>query len=152
MTMKLTSPAFSLGEPIPARFTCDGDNLSPPMDWEGIPDHTEVLALVCEDPDASASNWVHWLIYNIPPGEPGLQAGIPPLQKLHNGSLQGKNDFGHIGYGGPCPPRGKHRYSFRLYALDMPLELGPECTLPDLIVAMGGHILDRAELVGTYQR
>jgi len=152
MKLELTSPVFSHGDPIPTRYTCEGDNLSPPLEWHDVPDQTVVLTLVCEDLDAAGSNWLHWLIYNIPPEETGLAEGVPPVKEMDNGSAQGGNDFGDIGYGGPCPPDNRHRYALRLYALDMALELGTECTIPDLIVAMDGHILDRAELIGTYER
>src|SRR3989304_2756237 len=119
MSIQLTSSAFTDGSPIPARHTCDGPDVSPMLKWSGAPAGTKSFALICDDPDAPAGTWVHWVIYGIPPDTTDLPEGVPPDETLPDGSRQGKNDFGRIGYGGPCPPPGKpHRYYFKIYALD----------------------------------
>ena len=149
----LTSTAFEEGKRIPTRYTCDGEDLSPPLSWKGIPEGTRSLTLVVEDPDAPRGTFVHWVIYNIPPGLSGLPEGVPRQGKLENGALQGVNDFGVIGYRGPCPPPGKpHRYSFILRALDTKLSLGPGATRAELEEAIKGHVLGEAKLMGTYGR
>ncbi|HSB12113.1 MAG TPA: YbhB/YbcL family Raf kinase inhibitor-like protein [Blastocatellia bacterium] len=153
-TMKLavTSSAFKDAEAIPTRYTCDGENTSPALNWSGMPDGTKSLALICDDPDAPAGTWVHWVLYGLPPTVAGLPEGMPATQNTQ-GALQGTNDFGSIGYGGPCPPSGKpHRYFFKLYALDAQLNLKPGARKGDLVKAMQGHILAEGQLVGTYRR
>lgn len=155
--MKLESPAFGHDQPIPAEFTADGRNVSPPVRWDRLPPGTQELALVCEDPDAPrAQPFVHWVAYKIPPAVSELPAGIKrsPKPPAPAPLLQGKNDMGHVGYDGPAPPpgHGTHHYHFRLYALDKPLELEPNLDLKSVIASMSGHIIETAELVGTYAR
>ena len=145
--MKLTSPAFGDGPPIPARYTCDGENVSPELRWSDVPDDTSSLALTCEDPDAPRGTFTHWVIWNLDPTEGGIPAGDVP-----KGARQGRNDFGHVGYGGPCPPIGNHRYFFKLYALDTVLPDLKRPTKAKLEEAMRGHIIATAELIGLYQK
>ncbi|GBD36386.1 Putative lipoprotein LppC [bacterium HR36] len=153
MPMVLTSPAFAQGGTIPKEHTADGPDHSPPLSWTDAPAGTQSFALVCEDPDAPRGLWVHWVIFNIPGNVRSLPGGVPKYDHLPDGSRQGRNDFGRIGYGGPSPPRGKpHRYFFRLYALDTLLGLPAGATRDMLLKAMHGHILDQAELMGTYGR
>ena len=152
--MKLTSPAFKHMGEIPKKYTCDGEDISPPLVWEGVPDGTKSLALIVDDPDAPdprapRMTWVHWVLYNLPPSTKGLEEGAVTLPP---GTLQGRNDWGRTGYGGPCPPIGRHRYFFKLYALDTILpDLGSP-TKKALLKAMEGHIIEKTELIGTYKR
>jgi Raf kinase inhibitor-like YbhB/YbcL family protein len=146
MNMSLTSPAFNNGEAIPAEYSCDGDDLSPDLDWFGIPPGTQSLALIMDDPDAPGGTWVHWVLYNIPADMPGLRVGIT------GGGMDGTNSWGTPGYRGPCPPAGTHRYIFKVYALDLTLELDTAANKEDLLAAMEGHIVGQAELMGTYSR
>lgn len=152
--MKLDSPAFKTGEKIPDEYTCTGQNASPKIIWGDIPESAKSLVLIAEDPDAPVGIWTHWLAYNIPTKSHGMPAGLPPLKKLEDGTLQGKNDFRKIGYGGPCPPQGHgpHRYFFRLYALDNILSLNPGAEREELERAMEGHIIDKAEIMGKFMR
>lgn len=152
MAFTLTSSAFADGNFIPSRYTCDGPDLSPPLAWEDLPPGTRSLALICDDPDAPAKVWVHWVVYNLPASLRGLPEGVPPDPELPQGGRQGRNDFGRLGYGGPCPPSGTHRYFFRLYALDEVLDLAPGATKGDLVRKMTGHILAETALVGRYAR
>ncbi|EFK95567.1 conserved hypothetical protein [sediment metagenome] len=152
----LGSSSFQHEGMIPVRHTCDGEDVSPQLQWLGEPPGTKSLALVMDDPDAPdpkapTQTWVHWVLYNIPAQAHALDEGITPA-KLPEGTLQGLNDWRRTGYGGPCPPTGRHRYFFQLYALDIGL---PELTFPTkpiLLNAMHGHVLASAELMGTYQR
>jgi Raf kinase inhibitor-like YbhB/YbcL family protein len=150
--MKLTSPAFKEGATIPDEYTCDGDNVSPALRWETVPAGTKSLALTCDDPDAPGGTWVHWLLYDIPPNLDRLPQNVPPVQQLPSGARQGTNSFQEIGYGGPCPPRGKgpHRYYFKLYALDKTLDLPPGANIEQVEEAMKGHILGKGELMGRF--
>ena len=151
--MKLTSTAFADGNPIPTRHTCDGVDVSPPLQWSDAPAGAKSFALICDDPDAPVGDWVHWVIYGLPAATTALPEKIAPNETLPNGALQGVNDFRRVGYGGPCPPPGKpHRYFFKLYALDAGLPLRSRGTKADLLRAMQGHILAQAQLMGTYQR
>ena len=153
MTLQLTTPAFKPGTGIPVRFTCDGSDTSPALSWSAPPEGTKSFALVLEDPDAPNRPWVHWVFYDLPPTERGLPEGVPPDGHLPSGAQQGRNDFGRIGYGGPCPPPGSgHRYYFKLYALDTRLELPAGTTRAHLDRAIRGHILAQAELMGRYRR
>jgi Raf kinase inhibitor-like YbhB/YbcL family protein len=152
MNIKLISSAFAEGEMIPRQYTCDGANISPPLSWDSIPDSTKSFALICDDPDAPGGTWVHWVIYNIPANIKELAEKIPLQENLTNGAGQGKNDSRKIGYSGPCPPGGTHRYYFKLYALDVVLVLNPGATKNDLLRAMEGHILDTGQLMGKYSR
>jgi len=152
----LTSPAFVHNTGIPARFTCDGRNLSPPLAWSGIPADAKGLALIVDDPDAPdpaapKMTWVHWVLYNLPVTAGGLRDGIQ-RHDLPPGTLEGQNDWQRPGYGGPCPPSGTHRYFFKLYALDAPLTLGSNATARDVQAAMKGHVLAEAQLMGRYRR
>jgi Raf kinase inhibitor-like YbhB/YbcL family protein len=150
--MKVESSAFSQGQPIPPKHTCDGPDVSPDLRWSDAPAETKSYALIADDPDAPMGTWVHWVLYNVPANSDALPEGLPK-QAAAGGAVQGKNDFGHVGYGGPCPPPGKpHRYLFKLYALDTTLTLRNGATKKDVEAAMQGHILANAELVGTYQR
>jgi len=152
MAMTIASPAFRAGEMIPAEFSCDGPNVSPPLVFENIPAEAKSLAIIVDDPDAPAGTWVHWVAYNIPAGTKELAKNIPPQKELSNGTRQGTNDFCRIGYGGPCPPGGTHRYFFKLYALDIVPNLAAGATKAQLLDAMKGHILDQAELMAKYRR
>jgi len=152
MAIKVVSSAFQEGGMIPADYTCDGKNISPPLSWSGIPEKAVTLALICDDPDAPVGTWVHWVLYNLPASVKELPAGVPPEERLASGAVQGKNDFRKVGYGGPCPPGGTHRYYFKLYALDKALELKPGAIKKELLKAMEGHILAEGQLMGRYKR
>lgn len=155
-SLQISSSVFAHGESIPRQFTCEGADHSPPLSWSGAPAATRSFALIVDDPDAPdpaapKMTWVHWVLYNLSAGTTGLAEGVSP-HALPSGTLQGKNDWKRTGYGGPCPPIGRHRYFHKLYALD--------CMLPDLVEpnkdhllrAMKGHVLAQAELVGTYEK
>jgi Raf kinase inhibitor-like YbhB/YbcL family protein len=137
---------------IPAEYTCDGQDISPPLNWKNLPPGTKSLTLICDDPDAPVGIWVHWVVFNIPPEESGLAENVRPERELNNGMRQGNNDWRKIGYGGPCPPGGTHRYFFKLYALDTELDLEPGATDKAVLKAMKGHILAEAQLTGKYKR
>ena len=156
MPFVLTSPAFAAGDEIPMRHTCEGQDLSPPLAWSGAPAGTKAFALVVDDPDAPdpaapKMTWVHWVLYDLPADATGLTEAIPSAD-LPAGAREGRNDWGRTGWGGPCPPIGRHRYVFKLFALDGPLPDLGRPTAAALERAMAGHILGRAELVGTYQK
>jgi len=144
--MKLSSSVFENGEPIPSEYTCDGSDVSPPLTFSDIPENTKSLALIVDDPDAPMGTWVHWLVWNILPNTTGFSKN--EIIKFP----QGRNDFGKLDYGGPCPPSGKHRYFFKLYALDIILDLNEGSAKKQLESAMSGHIIEEAELMGTYTR
>jgi Raf kinase inhibitor-like YbhB/YbcL family protein len=156
MTLTLTSPAFGEGAAIPERYTCEGADVSPPLAWSGVPAGTRSLALIVDDPDAPdpaapKMTWVHWVLYNIAPNAPGLPEGAAGTGLA--GASIGLNDWQHASYNGPCPPIGRHRYFVKLYALDTTLPaLGKTAGKRALEQAMQGHVLARAELVGTYQK
>ncbi|MEW6440339.1 MAG: YbhB/YbcL family Raf kinase inhibitor-like protein [bacterium] len=149
---ELTSTAFEQAEPMPSAYTCDGEDVSPPLAWGAVPAGAKSLALICDDPDAPAGTWVHWVIYGLPPDLKGLSERVPPVEELANGARQGRNDFGKIGYNGPCPPGGTHRYFFKLYALDLSPDLQAGLTKSELLKAMEGHVLVQGSLMGTYER
>ncbi len=152
-TIQLTSPAFKQNEMIPRQYTCEGKDLSVPLQWTDSPGGTQSFALICDDPDAPMGTWVHWVLWNLPADSRELKEGIPAVEKLPNGAGQGMTDFQRVGYGGPCPPPGgPHRYFFKLYALDTRLNFSSHVTKPDLERAMKGHILAEGELVGKYKR
>jgi hypothetical protein len=156
MALTITSPAFSHNGEIPKRYTCDGKDISPAVQWSGLPEGTRSLVLIVDDPDAPdpaapQMTWVHWVLYNIPPDTTGLPEGVKP-QDLPRGTKEGLNDWKRTGYGGPCPPIGRHRYFHKLYALDAVLPDLGRPTKGALEKAMEGHILSKAELIGTYQR
>ncbi len=152
----LTSSNFQHNQPIPAKHSCEGQDLSPTLKWDGVPSATKSFALICDDPDAPVGSWVHWVIYGIPANTTELPESVAKTDTVaaQGNAKQGMNDFGRVGYGGPCPPRGHgaHHYHFRLYALDTELSLPTRATRRQLESAMKGHILAQAELVGTYER
>jgi Raf kinase inhibitor-like YbhB/YbcL family protein len=152
MEFRMSSPAFGYGEEIPRKFTCDGEEVSPPLEWENPPAGTKSFALICDDPDAPMGTWVHWVLYDFPGDTRSLPEGFPNEREFENGAKSGKNSWGRYGYGGPCPPSGTHRYFFRLYALDAPLGLKPGANARQLRRAMEGHVLGTAELMGKYRR
>jgi Raf kinase inhibitor-like YbhB/YbcL family protein len=157
MTLTLTSPAFAPGGEIPAVYTCEGDDVSPALQWSGAPAGAASLALIMDDPDAPdpknpKTTWVHWVLYNLPASAAGLRERISQDGHLPAGTLQGLNDWKRTGYGGPCPPIGRHRYFFKLYALDTVLPDLREPTKTKLETAMDGHVLAQAELIGTYEK
>ncbi|HAA30719.1 MAG TPA: YbhB/YbcL family Raf kinase inhibitor-like protein [Cyanobacteria bacterium UBA8553] len=151
-TMKLESTAFTANGMIPSQYTCDGQDISPPLSWDAPPTGTQSLALIVDDPDAPGQIFVHWVLYDIPPEIHQLPQAVAAQDTLPGGGTQGKNDFGKLGYGGPCPPSGIHRYFFKLYALDRELGLKSGATKAQLEAAMNGHILAAAELIGRYSR
>lgn len=150
--MQIISSAFSNNEMIPSRYTCDGKNISPPLVFSGIPRGSKTLVLICDDPDAPAGTWVHWVMYNIPANTSALPEGISAKEKLSDGSRQGLNDFRNIGYGGPCPPGGTHRYFFKLYALQDSLKNIPKATKAEIERAMEEHVIASCQLIGKYKR
>ena len=151
--LKLTSSAFEPGGIIPPRYTCDGENISPPLTWSNVPEETQSLALIVDDPDAENGPWAHWVLYNIPPQITHLPAHVLAGERLHWGGLQGRNEYGNTQYEGPCPPPGSiHDIYFRLYALDTMLDLAPGATRAQLLNAMVGHVLISTELIGRYGR
>jgi len=153
MSFQISSTAFSNGETIPKKFTCDGPDVSPQLSWKEAPAAARSFALIMDDPDAPAGTWVHWVLYNLPANTSQLPEGLEKQEQLATGALQGRNDFRKIGYGGPCPPPGTpHRYYFKLFALDTKLNLKAGATKADLERAMKGHILGEAELMGRYGR
>ena len=152
MAIQLTSTAFSDGAMIPIRYTCDGEDLSPPLSWSGLPAGTRSLALICDDPDAPVGTWDHWVLFNIPATATGLPENVPSKATFDDGSVHDNNSWGRPGYGGPCPPGGTHRYFFKLYALDTELNLKTGATKSQLVKAMEGHILDQVQLMGKYRR
>jgi Raf kinase inhibitor-like YbhB/YbcL family protein len=153
MSLQLSTTAFSNGSTIPKQYTCDGPDLSPPLAWSGTPAGTQSFALIADDPDAPVGTWVHWVLYNAPGAAHELAEGLKKQDQLPDGTLQGRNDFRKIGYGGPCPPPGKpHRYFFKLYALDTKLNLKPGATKTEVESAMKGHVLGQAEYVGRFGR
>ena len=152
-SLSVTSSAFPAGGSIPAKYSCEGANVSPALEWSGTPATTKSLALLCEDPDAPAGTWTHWVLFNLPASTTALPEKMDTAATLSSGAKQGTNDFQKTGYGGPCPPPGKpHRYFFRLYALDIDLALKPGATRKDLLHAMEHHIVAEGQLMGTYQR
>ena len=151
----LTSPAIGAGAMIPAKYTGDDPDVSPPLEWTAPPAGTKSLVLIVDDPDAPVGTWVHWVLVGIPPDHRKLPEGVEKAAKPGGlaGAVNGKNDFGRLGYGGPAPPRGPaHRYFFKLYALDTTLSLSSGATKADVETAMKGHVLAQAELMGRYQR
>jgi Raf kinase inhibitor-like YbhB/YbcL family protein len=151
MSLTLTSPAFERGGEIPMRFTCEGEDISPALAWSGAPAGAASLALIFDDPDDTPTTWAHWVLYNIPATVTGLAEGVAPAD-LPPGTLQGLNDWKATGYRGSCPPAGRHGYVFKLYALDTVLPDLHQPATAQLEAAMDGHILARAELIGTYQK
>ncbi len=156
MELALSSPAFTQGAAIPALFTCEGRDVSPALDWTGVPEATKSLVLIVDDPDAPdpmapKMTWVHWVLYNLPPTARGLAEAVAP-KDLPPGTREGTNDSQRAGYGGPCPPIGRHRYFHKLYALDTVLPDLAAATKAQVETAMKGHVIAHAELMGTYQK
>lgn len=154
MALTIKSTAFTEGGKIPSRYTCEGNDISPPLSWEGVPDNTRSLVLLVDDPDAPdprapKMTWVHWVLYNIPPDTAGLAEGTADLP---TGTGEGINDWKQTGYGGPCPPVGSHRYFHKLYALDTVLEGLNKPDKSTVEAAMDGHVIDKAILIGTYEK
>ena len=157
MAIKVTSSAFGAGAAIPRRYTGDGEDQSPPLNWQGVPAEAGGLALICDDPDAPTPEpWVHWVMYQIPVQTDGLSEGVPTDKRPTKpaGAAQGKNSWKTIGYRGPAPPKahGTHHYHFKLYALDRHFDLKPGLNKDELLKAIQGHILAQGELIGTYER
>jgi Raf kinase inhibitor-like YbhB/YbcL family protein len=156
MTLTLSSDVFENGEEIPSLYTCEGEDISPRLAWSGVPDTARSLVLIVDDPDAPDPQaprmiWVHWVLFNLPPGVSGLEEGIRP-QQLPPGTGEGVNDWNRTGYGGPCPPVGRHRYFFKLYALDTMLKGLVKPTRTSVAAAMEGHVIAQAELIGTFKK
>jgi Raf kinase inhibitor-like YbhB/YbcL family protein len=148
MKFQVASTAFAEGQPIPQKYTGDGDDVSPPLTWSDPPAGTKSFALICDDPDAPRGTWVHWVLFNLPPTLRGLPEGASA-----GAAIDGVSDFGEVGYGGPAPPKGKpHRYYFKVYALDTTLNLPAGASKADVMAACKGHVLSEGELMGTYQR
>ncbi len=152
MEIKIKSLAFEEGGNIPKKYACDGDNVSPPLSWTKGPSGTKSYAIITDDPDAPSKTWVHWVIYNIGPDMTELTEAVPNNNKLTNAALQGMNDSKKIGYSGPCPPSGSHRYYFKIYALDTMLEFTGDATKDKLLDGMKGHILAQGQLMGKYSK
>jgi Raf kinase inhibitor-like YbhB/YbcL family protein len=148
----ISSTAFTSGASIPVQYTCDGTDISPPLQWSGAPEGTQSFALIVDDPDAPGGTWVHWVLFDMPATTTGLAESASPGGTLPTGSVEGENDWGRQEYGGPCPPSGTHRYYFRLYALDTMLNLAAGSARADVDQAMSGRILAQVELMGTYAR
>jgi Raf kinase inhibitor-like YbhB/YbcL family protein len=149
-SFELTSTAFAPGDPIPSKYTCDGEDVSPPLQWNDPPQGTQSFVLFTDDPDAGG--WVHWALYDLPAEARALPEAIPSDAELSDGSMHGKNGWGRLDYGGPCPPSGAHHYSFKLYALDTVLDLAAGASKGQLFQAMHEHILAQTELIGVYTR
>jgi Raf kinase inhibitor-like YbhB/YbcL family protein len=152
LSLRVTSDVFASDSLIPDQYTCDGANISPPISWEAEVPGTESFALIVDDPDASSGLFTHWLVYDLPARVTSLPENVPPHPTLENEARQGRNDFGRVGYGGPCPPSGRHRYVFTVYALNARLGLAPEATKRELLDAMDGHVLTEGRLTGRYLR
>jgi Raf kinase inhibitor-like YbhB/YbcL family protein len=152
MALSISSPAFRDGDEIPVKYTCDGSNTSPALLWSGAPPGTKTFALICDDPDAPNRTFVHWVLYNLPATRSTIDEGVPPKGELDEGVLQGLNSARRVGYMGPCPPSGRHRYYFKLYALDKSLALTGSPTKEELQTAMKKHIIAESQLMGTYAR
>lgn len=152
MEIEITSSAFADGGMVPSKYTCDGSDISPPLQWEAVPEATRSIALISDDPDAPVGTWVHWVLYDLPAETRELEENIPPDKTLPSGAKQGLSDFGRIGYGGPCPPSGTHRYFFKIYALDTKLKLPAGAKKSELLKAMEGHIIGQGQLIGKYKR
>jgi Raf kinase inhibitor-like YbhB/YbcL family protein len=149
---KLSSPAFKEGEPIPRQYTCDGVNVSPGLEWIAVPKTAKTITIIADDPDAPSGTFTHWVLYNLPSETMGMIENVPATENLKSGGNQGENDFEKVGYGGPCPPSGTHRYFFKIYALDDELPLKAGAKKAEVEKAMEGHIVGQAQLMGTYKR
>ncbi len=153
MAFTITTSAFASGAAIPERYTCKGEDLSPALEWKDAPAKTAAFAMIMDDPDAPAGVWVHWVLWNLPRSATSLREGVARSDQLEDGSQQGRNSFGKTGYNGPCPPPGQtHRYFFRLYALDVKLNLPADADRSQLDAAMKDHVLAQAEYMGTFHK
>jgi Raf kinase inhibitor-like YbhB/YbcL family protein len=152
MEIKITSSAFENEGMIPSKYTCDGANISPPLQWQAVPEETKSIALICDDPDAPIGTFVHWVVYNLPPDVRELKKNFPDDETLPDDTRQGINDFGRTNYGGPCPPSGTHRYYFKIYAMDKKIDMTSIADKDSLLKAMEGHILAAGQLMGKYKR
>lgn len=152
MEIKITSSAFQENQMIPEKYTCEGEDISPQLKWDSMPDGTKSIAVICDDPDAPMGTWVHWVVYNIPPDIRELPENFPDDETLPDGTRQGITDFGKTGYGGPCPPSGTHRYYFKIYALDINIDAVSILDKKTLLQEMQGHILAQGQLIGRYKR
>lgn len=152
MAFELASTAFANGDPIPMKYSCDDQDISPPLQWIDPPEGTRSFALICDDPDAPVGTWVHWVLYNLPGSTLSLPEAVPSDVDLPDGGRHGQNSWGRPGYGGPCPPGGTHRYFFKLYALDAELDLAAGASKEELLRAMERHILASTETMGVYSR
>lgn len=150
MMLEVKSPAFQEGEMIPARYTCDGENISPALEWSQVPEGTQSIAVIADDPDAPRKTWVHWVLFNLPPTLTHLEPDVPKTATLENNARQGINDSNELGYDGPCPPGGVHRYYFKVYALDYLVSLKSGCTKEQLLAEIEGHSLADGVLMGRY--
>lgn len=151
--LKIFSSSFKNGEMVPSKYTCEGEDISPQIGWGELPVEVKSLALVCDDPDAPGGDFVHWVIFNIPNETDSLPEGLAPRDTLDFGAIQGMTDFGSVGYGGPCPPRGSvHHYHFKLYGLDKMLEADKNITKDELLKKMEAHIVAKGEIVGLFKR
>lgn len=145
--MKISSPAFENNGEIPSKYTCDGENINPPLEFGNVPENTQILVLIVDDPDAPMGIWVHWTLWNIEPETEKIPENTVPA-----GAVEGITSFGKVGYGGPCPPSGTHRYFFKIYALDKKLDLSPQADKSKLGEVINNHILAKSELIGLYSR
>jgi hypothetical protein len=152
MDIQITSSAFQDGGLIPAKYTCDGADVSPPLQWDNVPQSAKSIALICDDPDAPMGTFVHWVLFNLPAETRQLAEKVAADKTLPSGARQGTSGFGRVGYGGPCPPSGTHRYFFKIYALDTTLDLPAGARKSDLLKVMQRHILAQGQLVGKYKR
>jgi hypothetical protein len=151
--LEIKSSDFENGGNIPVQYTCAGGDISPALSWSGVPAGAKSFVLICDDPDAPFRAWVHWVIFNIPAQSSGFAQGVPKKARLDDGTIQGLNDFGRVGYGGPCPPPGKpHRYFFKFYCLDSILSLDESATRADCLAAMKGRVISEAEIFASYER
>ena len=152
MSLQITSPTFAEEDAIPAVYTCTGDNISPELAWSGAPEGTQSFALIMDDPDAPGNTWVHWVAFNLPTDAVGLPENVMSDDDLPGDAVHGSNSWRRNDYGGPCPPSGTHRYFFKLYALDVVLDLEAGASKDDVLAAMDGHVLAEAQLMGTYEK
>jgi Raf kinase inhibitor-like YbhB/YbcL family protein len=152
MELEIKSTAFEEGGSIPRKYTCDGTDISPPLSWTQPPEGTKSLVLICDDPDAPMGTWVHWVLYSLSPDTLELPEDVPDKKEVLGGAMQGTNDFRRIGYGGPCPPSGTHRYYFTLYAIDSEPGLGAGATKKEVLTNIEGHVLAEGQLMGRYSR
>jgi hypothetical protein len=151
--MDLTSTSFAEGDAIPKKHTCDAEDVSPELSWSGVPEGAKSLVMICDDPDAPVGTWVHWVMFGISPDANGLPEGVPDGESVLGGATHGRNDFGNLGYGGPCPPPGPaHRYFYKIFAVDIEPVLSAGGSKADVMQAIDGHIVAEGQLMGRYGR